>query len=98
MSSSRDDVLNLLAGHSLGRLPVFSGLPSLTSAGLAAAGVRYAAAHTDATRMSAAAASTFERFGFESAVVPFDFCVEAEGPGAPGGFQDNVAAFLAPIV
>lgn len=98
MSSSRDDVLNLFAGHSVGRLPVFSGLPSLSSSGLAAAGVRYAAAHTDATRMAAAAASTFERYGFESAVVPFDLCVEAEALGAPVDFQDNVAAYLAPVV
>src|SRR5713226_7291851 len=48
--------------------------------------------------MAAAAASTFERFGFESAVVPFDLCVEAEALGAPVDFQDNVAAFLAPVV
>jgi [methyl-Co(III) methanol-specific corrinoid protein]:coenzyme M methyltransferase len=98
MSISREDVLNLFAGHSLGRIAVFSGLPSLTSAGLAAAGVRYATAHTDATQMAAAAASTFELFGFESAVVPFDLCVEAEAMGAPIDFQDNVAAFLAPVV
>ncbi len=95
---SRDETLAILRGERVARLPVFSGLPSLTASGLRAAGVRYSAAHTDAAKMAAAAASTFELFGFESAVVPFDLCVEAEALGCGVDFQTDVDILLAPVV
>ena len=95
---SREETLALLKGERVARLPVFSGLPSLTAAGLQAAGVRYSEAHTDAAKMAAAAASTFELFGFESAIVPFDLCVEAEALGCGVDFQTDVDIFLAPVV
>ena len=98
MPRSRDATLAVLRGERIGRLPVFSGLPSVTAAGLKAAGVRYSEAHTDAAKMAAAAASTFELFGFESAVVPFDLCVEAEALGCGIDFQTDVELFLSPVV
>jgi [methyl-Co(III) methanol-specific corrinoid protein]:coenzyme M methyltransferase len=97
LSRSRADVLALLSGHSLNRLPVFSGLPSLTAGGLAQAGVRYAEAHHAPDLMARAAASTFERFGFEAAVVPFDLCVEAEALGGEVDFQEG-SSLMAPAV
>jgi [methyl-Co(III) methanol-specific corrinoid protein]:coenzyme M methyltransferase len=91
--------LRTRGAQSKGRLPVFSGLPSLTVPGLNAAGVRYSQAHTDAQRMARAAASTYELFGFESAVVPFDLCVEAETLGCEIDFQEEEAGvYLAPTV
>ncbi len=98
MPHSRDDILNLRAGHPIGRLPVFGGLPSLTASGLIAAGVQLADTHTDAALMARAAATTFELFGYESAVAPFDLCVEAEALGAGIDFQAGVESFLAPVV
>ena len=98
MPSPRDDVLNLLAGRPIGRLPVFGGLPSLTDSGLKTAGLRLADTHTDAALMACAAATTFELFGYESAVVPFDLCVEAEALGAGIDYQADVEGFLAPVV
>lgn len=98
MSTSRDDVLDLLRGRRLARLPIFSGLPSLTGPGLQAKGLRFAEAHTDAGKMAAAAASTFELFGFESAVVPFDLCVEAEALGCEVNFNDDVPFIVHPTV
>ncbi len=98
MPRSRDETLALLNGQPITRRPVFSGLPSLTAPGLAAAGVRYGEAHTDAAKMAAAAASTFELFGFESAVVPFDLCVEAEALGCDVDFSTEVDTFLPPVV
>jgi MtaA/CmuA family methyltransferase len=98
MARSRDDTLAILRGRRINRLPVFSGLPSLTASGLKQAGVCYSDAHTDAKKMAVAAASTFEVYGFESAVVPFDLCVEAETLGAHVDFQSDVDSFLAPVV
>ncbi len=96
--NSRDEILLLLTGKSISRLPVFSGLPALTASGLRATNIRYSDAHTNANKMARAAASTFEIFGYESANVPFDLCVEAEALGCAIDFQTDVDAFLAPTV
>jgi [methyl-Co(III) methanol-specific corrinoid protein]:coenzyme M methyltransferase len=98
LSSSRSEVKAVLRGERLARRPVFSGLPSLTASGLRMAGVEYHAAHTDACLMAAAAASTYALYGFESAVVPFDLCVEAEALGCTVDFQTDVDSFLAPVI
>ena len=95
---SRDEILALLRGESIGRLPVFSVLPSVTSAGLASVGARFAATHTDSRKMAAVAASAFKLFGWESAVVPFDLCVEAEAFGCKIDYQKDVDVPLAPVV
>jgi len=98
MPPSRESTLGLLAGRRPGRLPVFAGLPSLTAAGLANAGVEFSSAHTDPQLMALAAASTCEMFGFESAVAPLDMCVEAEALGAGVDFHSASEGFLPPIV
>jgi MtaA/CmuA family methyltransferase len=98
MNRSRDETLALLMGRQNPRIPVFSGLPSLTASGLAMAGIRYCEAHTDAVKMARAAATTFEKYGFESAVVPFDLCVEAEALGCSVDFQAEADTLLPPIV
>ena len=81
VSNSRAEVLALLAGQRGRRIPCFSGLISLTTPGLEAAGLRLPEVHHDPERMAAAAASTYRLCGFESAVAPFDVCVEAERLG-----------------
>ena len=98
LPNSRDEVLAVLAGQWLVRRPVFSGLPSLTATGLRAAGVAYQSAHSDAALMAKAAASTNVLYGFESAVVPFDLCVEAEALGCAVDFQTDTDVFLAPVI
>jgi [methyl-Co(III) methanol-specific corrinoid protein]:coenzyme M methyltransferase len=98
MPDTRDEILALLAGQHLPRLPVFGGLPSLTRTGLEAAGLAFSQVHTDAGRMAQAAATTAETFGYESVVVPHDMCVEAEALGAEVDFHDGAAGFSAPFV
>ncbi|MBI3537079.1 MAG: hypothetical protein HY070_05940 [Chloroflexi bacterium] len=96
--NSRDEIILLLHGNALSRLPVFGVLPALTARGLRAENVRYNETHTDADKMARAASSTFELFGFESAVVPFDLCVEAEALGCAVDFQTDIDAFIAPTI
>jgi [methyl-Co(III) methanol-specific corrinoid protein]:coenzyme M methyltransferase len=60
--------------------------------------VRYADAHAEASAMAHAAASTFELFGFESAVVPFDLCVEAQALGCSVDYRADEGAYLPPVV
>ncbi len=79
--NSRERVLKLFAGEQVDRLPCFSGMGNVTTEGLKSLGQKFAATHLDAKMMAAAAASTCKLFGFESAVAPFDLCIEAEALG-----------------
>ena len=86
-ANSRDKVLELLAGRWNGRTPCFSGLMNVTVSGLERLGLTFGEIHTDPEKMAAAAATTYHLFGFESAVVPMDLCVEAEALGAQVDFR-----------
>ena len=88
-SNPRQQVLALLNGERGGRTPCFSGMINITLPGLEAAGLRFSEIHTDPTKMAAAAATTFQLFGFESAVVPTDMCVEAGALGARVDFLED---------
>jgi len=86
-ANSRDEVLELLAGRWNGRTPCFSGLMNVTVSGLERLGLTFGEIHADPEKMAAAAATTYHSFGFESAVVPMDLCVEAEALGAQVDFR-----------
>ncbi len=79
--NSRERVLKLFAGEAVDRPPCFSGMGNVTTEGLKSLNQKFAATHLDAKMMAAAASSTHKLFGFESAVAPFDLCIEAEALG-----------------
>jgi [methyl-Co(III) methanol-specific corrinoid protein]:coenzyme M methyltransferase len=85
--NAHDDILALLNGQRIGRVPCFSGLIHVTSAGLEREGLVFHEVHKDAKKMAKAAASTYKLSGFPSAVVPLDLCVEAEALGAEIDFR-----------
>jgi [methyl-Co(III) methanol-specific corrinoid protein]:coenzyme M methyltransferase len=79
--NARERVLKLFAGEAVDRPPCFSGMGNVTTEGLKSLNQKFAATHLDAKMMAAAAATTYKLFGFESAVAPFDLCIEAEAMG-----------------
>ena len=87
--NSRDDILALLNGQRIGRVPYFSGLIHVTSAGIEGEGLVFHETHHDAAKMAKAAASTYRLTGFPSAVLPLDLYVEAEALGAEIDFREN---------
>jgi [methyl-Co(III) methanol-specific corrinoid protein]:coenzyme M methyltransferase len=87
--SPRADILALLQGQRPARLPCFSGLISVTEAGLSRLGWRLSEVHHEAGKLAAAAATTHQLTGFESAVLPLDLCVEAEALGATVDFRED---------
>lgn len=97
-TSSRAEVLALLNGERIGRVPAFSGLVNITTAGLQTLGLQFSAVHTDAGKLAAAAATSYRLFGWESAVVPADLCVEASVLGATVDFQTEIEEPLWPVV
>ncbi len=89
MENTRKEILSLLNGQPVTRKSIFSGLISVSEAGLESEGLRFHETHRDAVKMARAAASTYQVTGFGSAVVPLDMYVEAEALGARVDFMEG---------
>jgi len=96
--NSRERVLRLFKKEKIDRIPVFSGMGNVTIHGLEKYGWKFSDIHIDAHKMAAVAASTFQLFGFECAVVPFDLGVEAEALGAGVNYYPAHADILYPTI
>ncbi len=96
--NSRERVLRLFRREPIDAIPVFSGMGNITIHGLEKYGWRFPEIHTDAHKMASMAASTYQLFGFECAVVPFDMGVEAEALGSKMNFYAHQSEILYPTV
>ena len=96
--SSKERVLRLFRRQEIDRMPVFSGMGNVTVHGLSKHGWKFSEIHTDAHKMAKMAASTFQLFGFECAVVPFDMGVEAEALGASINFYTHRTDIVYPTI
>jgi [methyl-Co(III) methanol-specific corrinoid protein]:coenzyme M methyltransferase len=96
--NSKDRVLKVLRKEKVDRLPVFSGMGNITVHGLEKYGWKFPEIHTDANKMAKIAASTYQLFGFECAVVPFDMGVEAEVLGSKVNYYTHQAEILYPTI
>jgi [methyl-Co(III) methanol-specific corrinoid protein]:coenzyme M methyltransferase len=96
--NSRERVLRLFRKERIDRVPVFSGMGHVTVHGLEKYGWKFAEIHVDARKMASMAASTFQLFGFECAVVPFDMGVEAEALGAGVNFYSTHTDIIYPTI
>ena len=96
--NARERVLKLFRREKIDRVPVFSGMGNVTEHGLEKHGWKFSEIHTDARKMANMAASTFQLFGFECAVVPFDVGVEAEALGAELNFYSHRDDIVYPTV
>lgn len=91
-------MLNLLGGQEVDRPACYSGMGSVTTVALEKLGCRFHELHNDANKMALAGASSYRLFGYESAVIPFDVCVEAEALGCTINFYENVDQLLYPTI
>jgi [methyl-Co(III) methanol-specific corrinoid protein]:coenzyme M methyltransferase len=96
--TSRERVLKLFKREKIDRVPVFSGMGNITIHGLQKYGWKFPEIHTDARKMASMAASTYELFGYECAVVPFDLAVEAEALGARANYYAHATEILYPTI
>ncbi len=96
--NSRERVLRLFRKEKIDRVPVFSGMGNVTIHGLEKYGWNFPEIHMDARKMASMAASTFQIFGFESAVVPIDLGVEAEALGAGVNFYPTHTDIIYPTI
>jgi len=79
--TARERVLRTLKGEKVTPVPCFSGVGNVTTKGLEKLGYRFADLHNNAQMMAEAAMTTWELFGYECVVIPFDLCMEAEALG-----------------
>jgi len=96
--NARERVLKLFRREKIDRVPVFSGMGNVTIHGLEKYDWQFSEIHTDARKMASMAASTYQLFGFECAVVPFDVGVEAEALGAELNFYPHRTDVVYPTV
>ena len=96
--TSKERVMKLFAGEATDRPACFSGMGNATTEGLNKLGYKFAQVHQDAKQMAETAASTAEIFGFDSCVLPFDLCVEAEALGCKINTYAHSADLLYPTI
>ncbi len=85
----REEILSLLSGHKIDRVPAFSGLIHVTAEGLTHESLVFHEIHHDAQMMAKAAASTFRLTGMPSAALPLDLCAPAEALGAELNYYED---------
>ena len=96
--NSRERVLKLFRREKTDYIPIFSGMGSITVHGLEKYGWKFPEIHTDPRKMASMAASTYQLFGFESVVVPFDMGVEAEALGSKVNYYTHATDILYPTI
>jgi [methyl-Co(III) methanol-specific corrinoid protein]:coenzyme M methyltransferase len=94
----RERVMKLFKREKTDYIPIFSGMGNITIHGLLQYGWEFQEIHTDAHKMAKMAASTYQLFGFECAVVPFDMGVEAEVLGSKVNYYAHATDILYPTI
>jgi len=96
--TSKERVLKTLKGETVDRPACFSGMGNVTTAGLDQLGYKFADCHGNAKMLAETSATSHKLFGLESAVVPYDLCVEAEAIGCVMNPYEDVANLLYPTI
>ncbi len=96
--NSRERALKVFKREPVDRIPVFSGYGNITLHGLEQHGWNFCEIHTDAEKMARVAATSYELFGFECAVVPFDMGVEAEVLGSKVNYYPHRTDVVYPTI
>ncbi|MHB1043403.1 MAG: uroporphyrinogen decarboxylase family protein [Eubacteriales bacterium] len=96
--NSRERVLSILTTRDADRMACFSGMGSVLTASLAEYGYKFPTVHSDPEKMANTAAFTCKATGMESAIVPYDMCVDAEALGCVMNAYENVDQLLYPTI
>jgi [methyl-Co(III) methanol-specific corrinoid protein]:coenzyme M methyltransferase len=94
----KERVMKLFKREKTDYIPIFSGMGNITIHGLTRYGWKFPEIHADANKMAKMAASTYQLFGFECAVVPFDMGVEAEVLGSKVNYYAHATDILYPTI
>jgi len=87
--NSRERVLRFLRKEKVDRIPCFAGMGNVLVEEVDRLGWHFGDLHRDAYKMGMAAAATYPATGFECAVVPYDYHLEAESLGSVVEFYEE---------
>ena len=87
--NSRERVLRFLRKEKVDRIPCFTGMGNVLVEEVDRLGWHFGDLHRDAYKMGMAAAATYKATGFECAVVPYDYHLEAESLGSVVEFYEH---------
>ena len=87
--TSKERIKKIFSGEKPDRLACFSGMGNVTVEGLKKYDYAFYEIHLDAEKMANAACTSYELYGFECAVAPFDLGIEAEILGAEMNFYTH---------
>ncbi|MCL6557707.1 MAG: methyltransferase [Firmicutes bacterium] len=96
--NSRERVLSILTTKDADRMACFSGMGSVLTASLEEYGYKFPTVHGDPVKMANTAAYTCKATGMESAIVPYDMCVDAEALGCVMNAYEDVNQLLYPTI
>lgn len=96
--NSKERILSILTNKDADRMACFSGMGSVLTASLAEYGYKFPTVHGDPEKMANTAAFTCKATGMESAIVPYDMCVDAEALGCVMNAYENVDQLLYPTI
>ena len=87
--NSRERVLRFLRKEKVDHIPCFSGMGNVLIEEVERLGFLFGDLHRDAYKMAMAAAATYPATGFECAMVPYDYHLEAESLGSVPEFYEG---------
>ena len=87
--NSRERVLRFLRKEKVDHIPCFAGMGNVLVEEVDRLGWHFGDLHRDAYKMGMAAAATYPATGFECAVVPYDYHLEAESLGSVVEFYEE---------
>ncbi len=96
--NAKERIIKQLKGEEVDRVPCYTGMGAALTAGLDQYGYKFATVHSDAEKMANVACATVELTGYECALAPFDFCVEAEALGCEMNAYEDVSQLLYPTI
>ena len=85
----KERINKIFSGEKPDRVACFSGMGNVTVEGLKKYDYAFYEIHLDAEKMANAACTSYELYGFECAVAPFDLGIEAEVLGAEMNFYTH---------
>ena len=85
----KERINKIFSGEMPDRIACFSGMGNVTVEGLKKYDYAFYEIHLDAEKMANAACTSYELYGFECAVAPFDLGIEAEVLGAEMNFYTH---------
>ena len=87
--NSKERIRKIFSKEKVDRVACFSGMGNVTVEGLKKYDYAFYEIHLDAEKMANSACTSYELYGFECAVAPFDLGIEAEVLGAEMNFYTH---------